>query len=295
MVQSPILSILVFPLLILIMVSLLGYYTKNTVFNSKGDFTTAPEISTIYSEMIALFIVNHWQTIGISNQILNLIEFGPGRGTLMKNIIKTVEQVLPLKDLHLTLIEVSEKLRDQQFNQLNDLFLSFDILLEKAMQDDLETLYNEKLNIKITWYNSVESYMSHIKVSGMEKGSFMLCHEFLDALPCHKFIYKGKSWREKLIDLQKSRLSLENDFSCSNKTFDVILSEPETRNVKSILKPEHRFNGKYDIPESTEIEVNPYIEDFIGTMCPIIRSSEASMLIVDYGVEGRFTDSLFVN
>ena len=60
-----------------------GYYIKKNPFGKKGDFTTAPNISRLFSEMIAIWILSFWQNLG-SPKNLNLVELGAGNGEMMK-------------------------------------------------------------------------------------------------------------------------------------------------------------------------------------------------------------------
>ena len=65
-----------------------GYYMKKNPFGKKGDFTTAPNISRLFSEMIAIWILSFWQNLG-SPKTLNLIELGAGNGEMMKILIES--------------------------------------------------------------------------------------------------------------------------------------------------------------------------------------------------------------
>ena len=65
-----------------------GFYMKKNPFGKKGDFTTAPNISRLFSEMIAIWILSFWQNLG-SPKTLNLIELGAGNGEMMKTIIES--------------------------------------------------------------------------------------------------------------------------------------------------------------------------------------------------------------
>ena len=65
-----------------------GYYMKKNPFGEKGDFITSPNISRLFSEMIAIWIVGYWQSLG-SPKKFNLIELGSGNGELMKIIIES--------------------------------------------------------------------------------------------------------------------------------------------------------------------------------------------------------------
>ena len=65
-----------------------GYYSKKPVFGADGDFTTAPEISQMFGELIALSILQTWIDQGAPSQII-LTELGPGRGTMMADMLRT--------------------------------------------------------------------------------------------------------------------------------------------------------------------------------------------------------------
>ena len=68
----------------------IGYYMKRNPFGKEGDFITAPNISRLFSEMIALWIINFWESIG-SPKKFNLVELGAGNGEMMKVLIESFE------------------------------------------------------------------------------------------------------------------------------------------------------------------------------------------------------------
>ena len=67
-----------------------GYYMKKNPFGKRGDFVTAPNISRLFSEMIAIWVVSFWQSLG-SPKKFNLIELGAGNGEMMKVLIDSFE------------------------------------------------------------------------------------------------------------------------------------------------------------------------------------------------------------
>ena len=67
-----------------------GYYIKKNPFGKEGDFITAPNISRLFSEMIAIWIINFWENLG-SPKKFNLIELGAGNGEMMKILIESFE------------------------------------------------------------------------------------------------------------------------------------------------------------------------------------------------------------
>ena len=68
-----------------------GYYMKNNPFGKEGDFITAPMISNLFGEMLAIWCIAYWEHIGKPNKIL-LVELGPGNGSLCKDLLKTFKQ-----------------------------------------------------------------------------------------------------------------------------------------------------------------------------------------------------------
>ena len=67
-----------------------GYYMKKNPFGKEGDFITAPNISRLFSEMIAIWIISFWQSLG-SPKKFNLIELGAGNGEMMKILIESFQ------------------------------------------------------------------------------------------------------------------------------------------------------------------------------------------------------------
>ena len=69
-----------------------GYYTTKTQgrdqFGSKGDFITSPEISQVFGELLGLWVVAEWMTQGRKRSGVELVEVGPGRGTLMDDMLR---------------------------------------------------------------------------------------------------------------------------------------------------------------------------------------------------------------
>ena len=67
-----------------------GYYMKKNPFGKKGDFITAPNISRLFSEIIAIWIISFWKSLG-SPKKFNLIELGGGNGEMMKILIESFQ------------------------------------------------------------------------------------------------------------------------------------------------------------------------------------------------------------
>lgn len=138
-----------------------GYYQQEHVFGTEGDFITAPEISQMFGEMLGLWLADRWYKMDKPDE-LQLIELGPGRGTLMADILRATE---PVAGFHAALtvhfIETSEQLR---------------------------TIQREKLPTA-QWHSDLSSVP--------EGPSLIVANEFFDALPIHQFEKHDGKWCER--------------------------------------------------------------------------------------------------
>ncbi len=142
-----------------------GYYMLKNPIGRKGDFITSPNISIMFSEMIAIWIISFWEKIGCPKKI-NIVELGAGNGEMMFQILKTVEK----------------------FNKFK--FSSNFIIYEKSTY--LKKLQKKKINFEnIKWINSLN------KISKFP--SIFIANEFFDALPIKQFFKKKNNWYEKYI------------------------------------------------------------------------------------------------
>ena len=135
-----------------------GYYVKADPFGLRGDFITAPEISQIFGEIIAAYIIFFWQKIGKPKKF-QIIELGPGRASLMHDILRVIKRNHELYQIiSIKLIELSPKLKKIQ---------------------------NEKLK------NHKEKIEHHDNFSTIENSqSFIVANEFFDALPITQYQYQ---------------------------------------------------------------------------------------------------------
>lgn len=143
-----------------------AYYARGTVFGKAGDFITAPEISQVFGEIVGLWCVTAWQALGQPRNF-NLVECGPGRGTLMADVLRTVWDIAPAfaRSASLHLVERSEALRNEQRKTL----APYDI----DWHDDLSTVPDGPV--------------------------ILVANEFLDALPVSQFIKTPSGWCERLV------------------------------------------------------------------------------------------------
>ncbi len=96
-----------------------GYYqSKGEVIGKEGDFITAPEVSQLFGEMIGIWCLSMWEQLGKPEKI-NLVELGPGKGTLMKDLLKVTSRFEPFKKAtSVHMVELSIPLRRKQYELL---------------------------------------------------------------------------------------------------------------------------------------------------------------------------------
>ena len=150
-----------------------GYYTTRDPFGAKGDFTTAPEISQMFGELIGLALAQAWLDRG-SPAPFTLAELGPGRGTLMADILRATRSVPGFHEAaRVTLVEASPRLREVQAATL--------------------AAYSPN------WIDHLEDLP--------EAPLFLIANEFLDALPIRQFQHGPQGWQERLIGLRDETLT----------------------------------------------------------------------------------------
>jgi len=110
-----------------------GYYIKQDPFGRQGDFITAPEISQVFGELIGLWCVDIWAQRG--GGPLTLVELGPGRGTLMQDMLRATRHIEDFHDsISVCLVETSPMLQTIQFHTLQN---SHERLIWEEKIDDL--------------------------------------------------------------------------------------------------------------------------------------------------------------
>ena len=146
-----------------------GYYMKKNPFGKDGDFITAPNITRLFSEIIAIWVLTFWKSIG-SPKKFSLLELGAGNGEMMKVIIATIKNFKECFDsCNFQIHEKSSFLIKQQ-----------------------------KKNLKsedITWVNDIKKVNSYPTI--------FLANEFFDALPIKQFFKKKEGWVERFVDLKE--------------------------------------------------------------------------------------------
>lgn len=146
-----------------------GYYMTRDPFGAGGDFVTAPEISQMFGELLGVWTSEAWRMAGAPNPA-RLIELGPGRGTLMSDVLR-VSRISPafLDAVSVHLVEMSPALRQIQGQTLGS--------AGKA----------------VSWSADV--------AETPPGAAFILANEFFDALPVRHFVKTPSGWRERLVGI----------------------------------------------------------------------------------------------
>jgi NADH dehydrogenase [ubiquinone] 1 alpha subcomplex assembly factor 7 len=152
-----------------------GYYRTRDPLGAQGDFTTAPEISQMFGELIGLWAAEVWRAMGEPSPV-RVVELGPGRGTLMADALRAA-RVLPAfrTAAAVHLVETSPALRARQ---------------EAALAGS---------GVPVAWHCDV------VEVPGGP--AIVIANEFFDALPIRQFVGTDRGWCERLVGLNEGRLA----------------------------------------------------------------------------------------
>ncbi len=151
-----------------------GYYMTRDPLGAAGDFITAPEVSQLFGELIGIWCVAQWAAMG-SPRHVNLVELGPGRGTLMADVRRAIAQAAPAlaEALSIHLVETSPVLRAAQ---------------------------RQRLVGAVEW---------HARLGEVPDGPLLLlANEFFDAIPVRQIERRAGRWHERVVGLADGGLTL---------------------------------------------------------------------------------------
>lgn len=147
-----------------------GYYIRQPVLGFTGDFITAPEISQVFGELIGLWCAVTWEQMK-SPQKINLVEIGPGRGTLILDALRAAKINSKFQEaLSVHLVEISPA-------------------LERIQKETLK-----KMNLHPTWHKTLKTIP--------EGPTLLIANEFLDTCPVKQRIFDGNLWFERLVGIE---------------------------------------------------------------------------------------------
>ena len=142
-----------------------GYYARRDPIGAAGDFTTSPEISQVFGELIGLWCAELWNRIGRPDPVI-LAELGPGRGVLMSDLLRAAGTVPEFRRaLRIFLLEASPVLRAEQETRLRQ--------------------------VQPAWVTNIEQLPGG--------PTLLVANEFLDALPIRQFVRGPVGWSERMV------------------------------------------------------------------------------------------------
>jgi SAM-dependent MidA family methyltransferase len=144
-----------------------AYYAKGDVFGLEGDFTTAPEITQMFGELVGLWLTDIWMR-GNRLPDVHYVELGPGRGTLASDALRSMRSFDFNPDVHF--VETSETLRVQQAS----------VVPSATFCDNIDGLPDEG-------------------------PLFIVANEFFDALPVRQLVATHAGWRERVVGRGRSK------------------------------------------------------------------------------------------
>lgn len=241
-----------------------GYYRTRDVIGSGGDFTTAPEISQIFGELIGLWCAVVWQQMGAPAK-LTLVELGPGRGTLMKDALRATAKVPGFHDaLSIVLVEHSERLRAAQ---------------SRALAEN---------RCPLEWMDDYRRLFDSAFIAA-DRATIIIANEFFDALPASTLACHGRPGQEGDQNVWTDRgVALEGDRLIERKPVESHMVDGALD--ASIDERTRRRNAYF--PDATPGDI--YIEQDFSPFAEVLsRFERAAALVIDYGhVEPTLGDTL---
>jgi NADH dehydrogenase [ubiquinone] 1 alpha subcomplex assembly factor 7 len=156
-----------------------GYYMTRDPFGAAGDFVTAPEISQMFGELIGIWCAEVWHAMGEPAHV-HLVELGPGRGTLMSDLLRAAKVVPAFRSsLDVHLVETSPVLAEAQHRTLSD------------------------AGVPVRW---------HKDAAALPDGPLIVvANEFIDALPIDQLVKTDAGWHERKVGLKDDKLAFALD------------------------------------------------------------------------------------
>ena len=193
-----------------------GYYMQKNPFGQKGDFITAPNISRMFSEMIAIWILGLWENLGNPRKI-NLIELGAGNGEMMKILLETFKKFpVFLNSCSILIHEKSPKLKKIQKNKL-----------------DKE---------RLIWISDLK------KINKFP--TIFIANEFFDAMAIKQFIKKKNHWFERYVNFKNQKKVFLCERKFNMKKFEKEIGHSISKDQEFI---EYSLDGINYLKKITEI------------------------------------------
>lgn len=229
-----------------------GYYMGKDPFGQAGDFTTAPEISQVFGEILggwAAYIAENFLSTAAPNQPIHLIEMGPGRGTLMSDMLR-IWQRHPghpalCHQLHVHLIEISPARQQQQ---------------------QIKLAPQAHIAAKLSWHRDIAACRAEIERQS-EGLCLFIANELIDALPIQQWRHVDQGWQMRHVTEQAGTLQWcwgDGQAACPD-----LLS----------------YRDAYPVSETAIYEICPEMPEIIAGLAALLTQMPGIALLVDYGYD----------
>lgn len=234
-----------------------GYYRKKFPIGGSNDFITAPEITQVFGEIIAIYLL---QISSTKNNKIALVEMGAGNGTMFFDVLNAVkklaekENLIALNFLENTtfhIVEISESLTKEQ---------------------------QEKLRVfSVNWHKNFSDFSTDITSQNRE--IFFIANELFDCFPIDQFVKTDIGWCERIIT-EKENKKLFSTANFSTKTNNEI--------IEKIGAEQHE-----SAPFGAIFEHSEKAEKFMAELCQSIQNFDGIAIIIDYGyIKNEFANTL---
>jgi cyclopropane-fatty-acyl-phospholipid synthase len=210
-----------------------GYYKNKAAIGKKGDFITAPEITSMFGEIIGLFLIERIESSDLKNaEKIDLVEMGAGNAVLLYDIISCLKKRDFFDKIKIKIIDINKEL----------------IKIQKSKLKEFKS--------QISWYEKIEELEP-------KTPKIFVMNEFFDALPVNQY-YKNIDgiWQEKLVILDGNELTF-SERDIEEKHINKILDQLKIKN--SDIKPNSYLEYSFDATDITE-KICKYLEDNKGLL-----------------------------
>jgi SAM-dependent MidA family methyltransferase len=242
-----------------------GYYKTKNPIGKNADFITSPEISQIFGELIALYLI---EIIAEKNSNFSLLEMGAGKGTWMFDILTTIQSLA------------------KKNNEKAKSFLSKTSFNIVEINPVLTNLQQQKLaNFNINWFENFDDFIRSKKIDSQ---IIFISNELFDCFAIDQFILTEVGWRERIIENTKFTLAEFNQ-----KTHADIEDKINKSNLSIPNNIQNSSKNLSLLPLGAVFEYSQTAENFMNLLCKNIAKYGFLAINIDYGYfENKFYSTL---
>jgi SAM-dependent MidA family methyltransferase len=235
-----------------------GYYKTKNPIGKNADFITAPEISQIFGELVAVYLLH---VASNSKNKISLVEMGAGKGTWFKDILQSINKLAQKNNP-----QALDFLSKAQFH-----IIEINPVLQKIQQQNLQ-------NFTIKWHKNFADFLTH------KNGEiFFISNELFDCFAIDQYVKTTEGWCERLV-------KFDDEKNFKNPQFFL-----EKFNVKTQNFVEEKL-GKFltqNAPLNAIFEYSKTAQEFMKKLCEAIKKAGGIAINFDYGYsEYDFSNTL---